>query len=184
MSNTNARRRTALPAAGALSAAALAMALAGCGSSSPSSTNTPAPSGSAGGDQETIATSSGSMGTYLTADEGRSVYLWEGDHGTMSSCTGACASVWLPVTTEGPPKAGPGVNASLLGTIKRSDGKTQVTYKGHPLYYYAPDTSKGQTGGEGSNGFGAKWYLVKPSGAELKPGSSGGSSSSPSGGTY
>ncbi|MGN6724026.1 MAG: COG4315 family predicted lipoprotein [Marmoricola sp.] len=180
MSNSSARRRMTLPAAGAMSVAAAALVLAGCGSSS----NTPSSGASsgAGGDQETIATSSTSMGTFLTADGGRSIYLWEGDHGSMSSCSSACAAVWPPVTTKGAPKAGPGVNAALLGTTKRSDGTTQVTYKGHPLYYYTADTSKGQTNGEGNKGFGAEWYLVQPSGATLEHAGSSSSSPSPSSG--
>lgn len=119
------------------------------------------------------------MGTYLTGDNGRAVYLWAADHGATSNCTSACASVWPPVTTDGAPKPTGGVKASDLGTIKRSDGTTQVTYQGHPLYYYAPDTSKGQTTGQGSNSFGAKWWLVSPSGAAITgssaPASSGGS---------
>lgn len=177
MSESSARRRTTLPAAGAMSAAAIAMLLAGCGSS-----NSPSSGPPSGGGPETIAASSGSMGTFLTADEGRSVYLWEGDHGTASNCSSACAAVWPPVITKGAPKAGSGINAALLGTIKRSDGATQVTYKGHPLYYYTQDTSKGQTNGEGSKGFGADWYLVQPTGANLEPhaGSSSSPSSSPS----
>ena len=158
------------------------MVLAGCGSSSNNSSANNPPSSS--GDQETIGTSSGSMGTYLTADEGKSVYLWEGDHGAASSCTSACSSVWPPVTTDGAPKAGSGVVAADLGTIKRSDGTTQVTYKGHPLYYFAQDTAKGQTNGEGSTGFGAKWYLVTPSGTALDNDASSSSSPSPTSGGY
>lgn len=182
MTNPSARRRITLPAAGAMSVAALATVLAGCGSSSNTSAgNTPSAGASSGG-AETISTSSTAMGTFLTADEGRSVYLWEGDHGMASSCSGACASVWPPVTTMGAPKAGNGVKAADLGTIKRSDGTTQVTYNGHPLYYYASDTSKGQTNGEGVNGFGAVWYLVQPSGSKLDH-ESGSSSPSPSGGS-
>ncbi|MGN6160641.1 MAG: COG4315 family predicted lipoprotein [Marmoricola sp.] len=169
---TTSRRITTLPAIGVMSVAGIALVLTGCGSSS---------NGSGGGDRETIGTSTTSLGTFLTADEGRSVYLWEGDHGTTSNCTGACASVWSPVTTEGAPKAEGSAVASDLGTTKRSDGKTQVTYHGHPLYYYAGDSSKGQTTGEGNNGFGAKWYLVKPSGSALDDdGSSPSSPSSPS----
>ena len=64
-----------------------------------------------------------------------------------------------------------------LGTITRSDGTKQVTYKGHPLYYYAADTSPGQVTGQGSNSFGAKWWLVAPSGAAITKSASGGSSS-------
>lgn len=173
-------RRTVL--AGALPIAALALTLAACGSSSRSSyTTTPsspassAPSSSSG-DAETIGTSTGSMGTYLTGDGGRAVYLWVADHGAASSCTSACASVWPPVTTDGAPKAGSGVTASDLGTIKRADGSTQVTYGGHPLYYYAPDASKGQTSGQGSNSFGAKWWLVSPAGSAITGSGSSGAS--------
>jgi hypothetical protein len=85
------------------------------------------------------------------------------------------------------PKAGSGVSQSDIGTSKRSDGATQVTYKGHPLYYYITDSSAGQVTGQGSNSFGAKWWLVAPSGASItKTASSGGSSasSSSSGGAY
>jgi hypothetical protein len=82
------------------------------------------------------------------------------------------------------PKAGPGVTAADLGTIKRSDGTTQVTYKEHPLYYYASDTSAGQTNGEGVNGFGASWYLVQPSGSKLDHDSGSSPSPSSSGYTY
>jgi predicted lipoprotein with Yx(FWY)xxD motif len=68
-----------------------------------------------------------------------------------------------------------GALASDVGTTSRSDGTKQLTYKGHPLYYYAADTSAGQTTGQGSNSFGAKWWLVTPSGSSI---TSGGSSSS------
>jgi predicted lipoprotein with Yx(FWY)xxD motif len=82
-------------------------------------------------------------------------------------CSGACATAWPPLTATGAPTAGTGVTASDLGTINRSDGTKQVTYAGHPLYYFAGDTAAGQTSGEGSNGFGAPWYLVAPSGQQI-----------------
>jgi predicted lipoprotein with Yx(FWY)xxD motif len=165
-----------------MSVAALALVLAGCGSSGGygNAGNTPS-AGSSSGGSETIGTSSTNMGTFLTGASGRSIYLWLGDHGMASSCSGACASVWPPVTTMGTAKAGAGVDAAKLGTIKRSDGTTQVTYAGHPLYYYASDTAKGQTNGEDVNGFGAIWYLVQPSGASL---TGSNSSPSPSSGGY
>lgn len=175
----NPRQKTLLPAAGALSVAAIAMVLAGCGSGSSGygGSSNPTGSSSSGGGQETISTTSGGMGTYLTADNGRAIYLWEGDHSNASSCSSACASVWPPVTTEGAPKATGSAVASDLGTIRRSDGTMQVTYLGHPLYYYAPDTAAGQTTGQGNDGFGAKWWLVAPSGSAVT-GSSTSSSSS------
>jgi hypothetical protein len=85
------------------------------------------------------------------------------------------------------PKAGSGVNQHDIGTTKRSDGASQVTYKGHPLYYYITDKSAGQVTGQGSNSFGAKWWLVAPSGAsitKMASSASGSSSSGSSAGAY
>jgi hypothetical protein len=79
-------------------------------------------------------------------------------------CSGGCANAWPPLTAMGAPTAGPGATASDLSTISRADGTKQVTYAGHPLYYFAGDSGAGQTNGEGSKGFGAPWYLVAPSG--------------------
>jgi hypothetical protein len=86
------------------------------------------------------------------------------------------------VTTTGDPTAGTGVTASDLGMTKRSDGSEEVTYKGHPLYYFIADRSAGQTKGQGSNNFGAKWWLVAPSGSAITTG--GSSSGGASGGAY
>jgi predicted lipoprotein with Yx(FWY)xxD motif len=98
------------------------------------------------------------------------LYLFEKDTGATSSCYGSCASVWPPLTTKGAPQAGPGVNASLLGTATRSDGTSEVTYNGHPLYFYVGDSSPGQTGGQGLNQFGALWFVVSPEGRAIKSG--------------
>jgi hypothetical protein len=76
------------------------------------------------------------------------------------------------VTTTGNPTAGTGVTASDLGMTKRSDGSEEVTYMGHPLYYFVADKSSGQTKGQGSNSFGAKWWLVAPSGSAITTGAS------------
>lgn len=145
---------------------------------------TPSPTSSGGGSAaEKIATSTGTNGTYLTSDDGRAVYLWAGDTGTGSNCSGACASAWPPVLTSGPPTASGRAVASDLGTVKRTDGSTQVTYHGHPLYYFAGDSGAGSTNGQGSNGFGAKWWLVSPSGTGITGAGSGGASSSGAGGS-
>jgi predicted lipoprotein with Yx(FWY)xxD motif len=74
-----------------------------------------------------------------------------------SSCYRECASYWPPLLTKGKPHAGPGVRASLLGTTKRKDGKLEVTYNHHPLYYFVGDRKPGQTTGQGLNQFGAPW---------------------------
>jgi predicted lipoprotein with Yx(FWY)xxD motif len=87
------------------------------------------------------------------------------DKNGKSACSGACAQNWPPLLTKGAPKAGAGAKASLLGTTKRSDGTTQVTYSGHPLYTFVADNGKpGSTKGQGVDAFGARWYVVAAKG--------------------
>jgi predicted lipoprotein with Yx(FWY)xxD motif len=108
------------------------------------------------------------MGTFLTDGAGRALYLFTSDTASKSMCaTGDCPNQWPPLVTTGSATAGSGIMAGKLDTITRPDGKKQVTYNGHPLYYFAGDTAPGQTTGQGNNGFGAVWWLVKPSGDEL-----------------
>jgi len=96
------------------------------------------------------------------------VYLFLADSSTTSNCNSAsCVQYWPPVLTNGAPQAGAGLNASLLGTIRRSDGTTQVTYAGHPLYRFVSDKAAGDETGQGVNAFGAPWYVVSPSGAQI-----------------
>jgi predicted lipoprotein with Yx(FWY)xxD motif len=114
-----------------------------------------------------IKTASSSGDTFLTDGTGRAVYLWAKDTGNASTCTGACAGAWPPVTTTGSPTASGSAKASDLGTITRSDGTKQVTYDGHPLYYFAGDSGPGTASGQGSDNFGAKWWLVAPSGSDV-----------------
>jgi predicted lipoprotein with Yx(FWY)xxD motif len=95
------------------------------------------------------------------------VYVFDADKGSSSSCSGACAAKWPPLTTSGTPRAGSGAQASALGTITRSDGTKQVTYAGHPLYYFVKDKDDGDAYGQGVNAFGASWYAVKPTGEKL-----------------
>ena len=134
------------------------------GAAPPSTSNTSNGSGAA----STLSTKTSSLGTFLVDAKGRTLYLWNADKGSMSTCTGACAQAWPPLTTTGTPKASGAVKSSLLGTTKRSDGSREVTYAGHPLYTFAGDTQPGQTTGEGSNGFGAPWWVVSPAGKALK----------------
>ena len=177
----------------------VALVVAGCGSSSSSSTSVSAsPVASTASSASAtspaaagmmISTAKGTDGTYLVGSSGRALYLWAADVGGKSVCSGACAKAWPPLTTTATPTVGTGVNASDLGTVMRSDGTKQVTYKGHPLYYFVADTSRGQTRGQGSNNFGAKWWLVAPSGVAITAGgssaaaSSGGSGGSSSSGS-
>jgi predicted lipoprotein with Yx(FWY)xxD motif len=116
-----------------------------------------------------LQVTSGSTGSYLTDGTGKSVYLFEADRGLASSCNGSCAQLWPPYTVPRGESvtAGNGTLSSLISTITRNDGTTQVIYDGHPLYYYADDTAPGQTNGQGFTSFGAAWYLVKGDGAAL-----------------
>jgi predicted lipoprotein with Yx(FWY)xxD motif len=108
------------------------------------------------------------VGTYLTNSSGRTVYMFTGDMEGMSMCSGACTKPWPPVLTTGAPTAGSGVHASALGTI--ANGKAQqVTYYGHPLYYFIRDKSAGLTAGEGITHFGGSWYVISPDGKGIQP---------------
>jgi predicted lipoprotein with Yx(FWY)xxD motif len=115
----------------------------------------------------TITTHAGSAGQFLTDSSGRTVYLFAADAMNKSNCSGACASAWPPVPAKGSLTASGGAMTSDLGSITRSDGTKQVTYKGHPLYYFAGDSGAGQTHGQGVDGFGAKWYVLAPSGTQI-----------------
>ena len=89
-------------------------------------------------------------------------------HAGRSACSGTCATYWPPLLTRGKPTARARREASLLGTIRRADGTTQVTYAGHPLYRYLPDTKPGQTNGQDSHDFGAGWYVLSPAGKKIE----------------
>lgn len=126
---------------------------------SQSVTETPAASNSASSSGN--ATVSVGPGSFLVGANGLTLYLLMRDSAGTSTCTGGCASAWPPLTVTGQPAAGTGVNASLLGTITRTDGSIQVTYNGHPLYYYMGDSAPGDENGQGSGGV---WFVVSASG--------------------
>jgi predicted lipoprotein with Yx(FWY)xxD motif len=154
-------------------AVAATLLLAACGSddsSDNSGTSAPATASSASSSSSAavVQTAGGSLGTHLVDSSGRTLYLWVADTSSQSTCDGACAEAWPPLSTTGAPKAGAGVRASLLGTTARSDGTREVTYAGHPLYFFAGDTSPGQTTGQGSDQFGAPWWVVAPSGKAIE----------------
>lgn len=127
---------------------------------------TPIPSPRASG--KTIDAASSRLGQILVDSNGRTLYLFLADSGTTSNCNSTgCVQAWPPVLTKGAPQAAPGVKASLLGTTTRRDGTTEVTYAGHPLYYFVSDTKAGEISGQGINAFGAPWYVVSPSGMQI-----------------
>ncbi|HEV7753305.1 MAG TPA: hypothetical protein VGO71_17280 [Baekduia sp.] len=114
-----------------------------------------------------IATADHGLGPMLVDSQGRTLYLWQADTGMSSTCSGECATDWPPATTSGAPHAAGSAKAALLGTTKRSDGTTQVTYAGHPLYRFAGDGKARQVNGQGSSAFGAPWLVVAPGGAAI-----------------
>ena len=104
------------------------------------------------------------LGRILVSSKGRTLYLFMKDVNGKSACSGTCATYWPPLTKTGTLTVGPGVKRALVGTTKRADGRLQVTYNKHPLYTFALDKSAGQTKGQGSSNFGAKWYAVSAKG--------------------
>jgi predicted lipoprotein with Yx(FWY)xxD motif len=106
----------------------------------------------------------GNLGQILVGANGKTVYVFLADKGTTSTCNGSCAQNWPPVTTTGTPHASGGASQALLGTTTRADGATQVTYHGHPLYYFIADTGPGMANGEGLNAFGALWEVINAAG--------------------
>jgi predicted lipoprotein with Yx(FWY)xxD motif len=115
----------------------------------------------------TVSLRSTSLGMVLVRSNGHTLYLFGKDRNGKSACSGSCAQFWPPLLTRGKPTAGAGLNASLLGTTTRSNGSVQVTYNKHPLYSYALDKLAGQTNGEGSLAFGARWYALSSHGTAI-----------------
>jgi predicted lipoprotein with Yx(FWY)xxD motif len=124
--------------------------------------------GSAAGARVKIAKTG--LGRILVDNKGITLYDFVKDKGGKSACYGACAALWPPLITHGKPIAGPGVRASLLGTTKRQGGQLEVTYGGHPLYYFVSDRKPGQTTGQGVNQFGGPWWVLSRAGKEIHHG--------------
>jgi predicted lipoprotein with Yx(FWY)xxD motif len=118
----------------------------------------------------TVALRNTPLGEILVDASGRTLYLFEADKANMSSCNGNCASVWPPLTAKGALEGGAGINQSLLGTTTRSDGSLEVTYNGHPLYYFVSDKQAGDTTGQAISSFGADWYVVSAAGSKVDKG--------------
>lgn len=106
------------------------------------------------------------LGLVLVDSRGRTLYGFQKDRGTESSCYGTCAQAWPPLLTEGEPQPSNGTSDVKLGTAERRDGAVQVTYAGHPLYTYAGDRRPGEANGHDVSQFGAEWYALTSSGEE------------------
>ncbi|MET8176660.1 COG4315 family predicted lipoprotein [Streptomyces clavifer] len=147
----------------------LAAVLTGCSDSTTAEGHGPTAAGASPSAPATVDTKSeGKFGSILVDDKGNTLYLFLADKKNKSNCTDACAKAWPPLLTKGAAKVGDGVNKKLLDITKRSNGDEQVTYNGHPLYYYAADTKPGQTNGQGLNQFGAEWYVLDTKGNKVE----------------
>jgi predicted lipoprotein with Yx(FWY)xxD motif len=107
-------------------------------------------------------------GRMLFDGRGRAIYLFTRERGSKSRCYGACAVAWPPVYTRGRPRARDAVDAKLLDTITRRGGRRQVTYNGHPLYYYVTDRRAGQITCQDVTEFGGTWLVVDPDGNAIR----------------
>jgi predicted lipoprotein with Yx(FWY)xxD motif len=163
--------------AGAAVVPLVALAVAGCGGGGGggNASASTAPPKTASGQSATVGVANSGLGNILVDSQGRTLYLFKKDSGTKSACFGACATAWPPLRASGKPSVGSGANASMVGTTKRSDGKPQVTFNGHPLYLYQGDNKAGDTNGQGITAFGGGWFALSPAGNQVsgQPSSSG-----------
>jgi predicted lipoprotein with Yx(FWY)xxD motif len=162
----------------AIGAAAGALALAGCGGDDDDSggTGAAAPTTStapendvaaSAGNGTTVQVSSSDYGQILFDGDDQAIYLFDKEKGSTSECYDDCATAWPPVLTKGQPEAGKGAEAGLLGTTPRDDGSTQVTYAGHPLYYYEDD-GPGQVLCQNVSEFGGLWLVADAKGEAVR----------------
>jgi predicted lipoprotein with Yx(FWY)xxD motif len=169
-------------------AGGIALLLSACGGGSSGGgatvSNSSSQAAGAASGAAAVTTHDGPLGSYLTDRSGRTLYEFAADSAGKSTCTGQCATFWPPLTTSGTPTATGGAMASLLGTTARSDGTTQVTYAGHPVYYFAEDTAAGDVKGQGNNGSGAKWWILGPDGSAITRTAAAAPSSSSAGSSW
>ena len=173
------KRRPVTLLAGAAALPLIALAFAGCGGNSgakpTAASGTPK---TAFGTATVGAQNEGNLGTVLVDAQGRTLYLFQKDSGTQSTCLDTCARYWPPARASGKATAGNGLNPSLLGTTPRSDGGAQVTYNSHPLYQFSGDQNPGDTSGQGLTDFGGSWSALSAAGNQVTghPASSSGGS--------
>jgi predicted lipoprotein with Yx(FWY)xxD motif len=124
-----------------------------------------------GGVEITVDSAAG-MGQFLADKTGRPLYMYTGDKSGQPTCAGGCAQLWPAVVgLQGTASAGStGVQSSMLGTVKRTDGSAQITYNGHPLYYYSKDQGGTAPQGNDQKDAGGEWYLVTPQGEKMEHG--------------
>ena len=167
--------------ASVIGAAGISLLIGACSSGSSTTTTSPASTSAAttpasspaatgqasGAATVSLATISGIPSQALVGSNGRTLYLFQADKNGTSACTGACAAAWPPDIVTGQPQAASGLNQALLGTITRPDGTMQLTYNGHPLYYFTADAAAGTAHGQGVKAFGAEWYVIAANGSKI-----------------
>jgi predicted lipoprotein with Yx(FWY)xxD motif len=158
------RTRFPLLAIAVLVAAVVAVVVATSGASTTKATTVPAASA--------ISVTQTSLGPTLVDANGRTLYLFAADKPNVSTLSAAGQAIWPPFTATATPRALNGAIAGRIGTIAQAGGPSQVTYNGHPLYYYVGDHNPGQTTGQGLNQFGALWYVLSTSGTAVTSASS------------
>jgi predicted lipoprotein with Yx(FWY)xxD motif len=147
----------------------------GGASTKQASPNTPAASA--------ISIKQTSLGPTVVDAHGRTLYLFEGDKPNVSTLSAGGQAIWPPFTATAKPRALSGVSADGIATVSHSGGAAQVTYNGHPLYYYVGDRRPGQVSGQGLNQFGALWYVLGPNGNAVTSAASSQASATSSGGS-
>ena len=123
-----------------------------------------------------------SLGKTLTDANGRTLYLFAADKPDVSTLSAAGRAFWPPFTSAIKPSAKSGARVGEIGTVTGATGAGQVTYNGHPLYYFVGDHNPGQTSGQALNQFGARWYVLSPSGAAITSAANASAQSSSTGG--
>jgi predicted lipoprotein with Yx(FWY)xxD motif len=136
--------------------------------SPPAATPTASPSVTKAIPGTVIRTAGSQFGKILFDGTGQAIYLFDKEQATRAECYGECAEAWPPVLTRGSPVAAGGVDAVALGTTKRADGSTQVTYGGHPLYYYAHE-GKNEVLCHNVREYGGRWLVLTPAGEAAAP---------------
>lgn len=116
----------------------------------------------------TLTTKDSSLGTIVAGQQERTLYTYESDSGEPIDCRGQCAWKWLPVIVGVGVNVSGDIEKSKVGAVKYATGSTQLTYGGHPLYYFADDTKASSTAGNGKQAFGATWFAVGANGEPVK----------------
>jgi len=148
-------------------AATIGLAVSNSGPSGPALNTSPSTT--------VVTTRNTGLGSVLADAQGRTMYLFAKDTGPASTCDSSCATFWPPVPVSGTPRAAGNASAASVGVITRPGGSQQLSYAGHPLYYFVSDSKAGQTRGQALNQFGAKWYALDSAGAAVvSPPSNGG----------